>query len=223
MPYGLLTVRNFSLKGSDGEIGLCDDFLFDDRDWSVRYMVALLGIRLPGRKVLIPHNVLGHPDPRNSTFTINLTTAAIKQVEPLVEQPPVSRQRHRDSAGPFLVPSGRVPCDEPYAWFSCTALKEADARHLRSAVEVSRYRVQAFDGLLGYVDEFLVDNLNEEIRYLVVDTGHWLSGKKVIVPPERIISVSWEDRRIKLNCNKDVIRNQPSFEPVFFGGSSEGR
>ena len=43
MLYGLLAVRNYNLQASDGEIGLCDDFLFDERDWSVRYMVALLG------------------------------------------------------------------------------------------------------------------------------------------------------------------------------------
>ena len=47
------SLKGYTLAASDGEIGKCADFLFDDRDWTVRYMVSDTGGWLSGRKVLI--------------------------------------------------------------------------------------------------------------------------------------------------------------------------
>ena len=49
-------LQNYVLEATDGDIGRCKDFLFDDVKWNIRYMVAEPRTWLPGRKVLVsPH------------------------------------------------------------------------------------------------------------------------------------------------------------------------
>ena len=46
-------IKGYVLGAQDGDIGRCHDFLFDDKNWAVRYIVADTKKWLPGRKVLI--------------------------------------------------------------------------------------------------------------------------------------------------------------------------
>ena len=66
-----------------------------------------------------------------------------------------------------------------------------DETHLRSAKEVMGYYIEATDGDIGHVEDFVVDDDTWEIRYMVVDTKNWWPGKKVLVAPEWIERVSW--------------------------------
>lgn len=63
--------------------------------------------------------------------------------------------------------------------------------HLRSTREVIGYHIQALDGEIGHVEDFIVDDANWAIRYMVVDTRNWWPGKKVLVSPQWIKAVSW--------------------------------
>ena len=53
MMQSIKDLKGYVLRATDGEIGRCKDFLFDDRHWTIRYMVADTHKWLPGRKVLI--------------------------------------------------------------------------------------------------------------------------------------------------------------------------
>src|SRR3546814_3076820 len=55
--------------------------------------------------------------------------------------------------------------------------------NLRSAVEVEGYHVAASDGEIGHIDDFLVDDTDWSLRFLVIDTRNWLPGRKVLVAP----------------------------------------
>lgn len=55
-------IINYVLDAEDGEIGRCKDFLFDDRHFAVRYIVADTGKWLPGKKVLISPITIDEPD-----------------------------------------------------------------------------------------------------------------------------------------------------------------
>ena len=48
---------------------------------------------------------------------------------------------------------------------------------------INGYAIEASDGRLGTVSDFLFEDTSWMIRWLVVDTGHWLSGRKVLLPP----------------------------------------
>jgi hypothetical protein len=49
MRRSLKEIIGYSMGATDGEIGHVSDFLFDDHEWTVRYLVASTGTWLPGR------------------------------------------------------------------------------------------------------------------------------------------------------------------------------
>jgi len=83
---------NYVIEAQDGEIGRCKDFLFGDRHWAIRYMVADTRKWLPGRKVLVSPIALGDPDWKRGRFPVMLTCRQIEESPPLDEDEPVSRQ-----------------------------------------------------------------------------------------------------------------------------------
>ena len=80
--------------------------------------------------------------------------------------------------------------------------------HLRSTQDVSGYHIQAADGEIGYVEDFVIDDEVWAIRYLIIDTRNWLPGKKVLVSPQWIERVSWCESKVFVNSSpRGTIRN----------------
>jgi hypothetical protein len=90
--------------------------------------------------------------------------------------------------------------------------READP-HLRSTREVAGYAIMARDGEIGHVDDFLIDDESWAIRYLAVDTGNWLPGRKVLIPPPWIDRVSWTEERVWVDLPRDAIKGAPEWDP----------
>jgi sporulation protein YlmC with PRC-barrel domain len=67
--------------------------------------------------------------------------------------------------------------------------------HLHTATAVMGYAMQAEDGEIGHVKDVLVDDKAWAIRYLVVDTEEWWAGKKVLVSPEWLTPVTWDESK----------------------------
>ena len=57
---------------------------------------------------------------------------------------------------------------------------------LWNASAIKGYAIEASDGDIGTVSDFLFDDVSWQVRWLVVDTGNWLSGRKVLLPPVRL-------------------------------------
>ena len=55
---------------------------------------------------------------------------------------------------------------------------------LRSAGELEGWNIVATDGEIGEVYEFYFDDESWMIRYLVVDVGSWLTGRRVLPKPK---------------------------------------
>jgi sporulation protein YlmC with PRC-barrel domain len=83
--------------------------------------------------------------------------------------------------------------------------------HLRSTHEVRGYHIQARDGEIGHVEDFILDDENWAIRYLVVNTQNWWPGKKVLISPKWIERVSWRDSKVFVNFFRDVVRHSPEY------------
>ena len=82
----------YRLQATDGEFGCVRDLLFDDRLWTVRYLVADTGTWLPGRQVLISPAALGQPDWDGSLFPVSLTKEQIERSPAVHDDQPVSRE-----------------------------------------------------------------------------------------------------------------------------------
>jgi hypothetical protein len=76
---------------------------------------------------------------------------------------------------------------------------------------VSGYGIQATDGELGHVDDFIIDDQNWAIRYLVIDTKNWWPGKKVLVSPHWIESVNWDQSKVFVNLLREAIKQSPEY------------
>ena len=63
------------------------------------------------------------------------------------------------------------------------------------------FHIQATDGGIGHVDEFLVDE-TWGVRYLVVDTSNWPGGKSVLVPASAVDWVDSPHKKIYLKCTR---------------------
>ena len=70
-------------------------------------------------------------------------------------------------------------------------------------------RVEALDGGIGKVDEAT----NEvDGSYIVVDTGPWIFGKKVLLPAGVIETVDFDEQKVYVNRAKDEIKDSPEFD-----------
>jgi hypothetical protein len=86
--------------------------------------------------------------------------------------------------------------------------------HLRSTKQVIGYHIQAQDGEIGHVEDFIVEDDTWVIRYLVVNTQNWLSGKSVLVAPSWVKGVDWAKRRVHLDLEREAIEKSPEFDPA---------
>ena len=83
---------------------------------------------------------------------------------------------------------------------------QRDDIHLRSTKAVTGYHIQATDGPIGSVSSFMVDGRTWAIRELVVETGHWYSGKKILILPANIDRISYPDSTVFVNLAMEDIR-----------------
>ena len=84
-----------------------------------------------------------------------------------------------------------------------------DDPHLRSVSEILGYHLHATDGDIGHVTDLLVDEQSWAIRHLVVETGHWWKGKEVLIAPESITAVRWEDFSVSIDMACEAVKKAP--------------
>jgi hypothetical protein len=90
--------------------------------------------------------------------------------------------------------------------------KQQDDPHLRSTRQVSGYRIHATDGEIGHVKDFIVDDEKWTIDFLVIDTGNWLPGRKVLISPQWIKNVNWADSSVYLDRTRQAVENSLDFD-----------
>ena len=65
---------------------------------------------------------------------------------------------------------------------------------LRQAKDLNDYKLGARDGEIGKVKEFYFDDQSWAVRYLIADTGGWLSGRRVLISPYALDPANKNDR-----------------------------
>jgi hypothetical protein len=63
------------------------------------------------------------------------------------------------------------------------------------------------------VSDFFIDDHGWAVRYLLIDTGNWLAGKKVLLAPQWVVSVDWHEGRLYVNHTKTEVENSPEYDP----------
>jgi uncharacterized protein YrrD len=85
--------------------------------------------------------------------------------------------------------------------------------HLRSAGEVTGYYIRARDGDIGHVEDMLIEGRDWSIGYFIIDTRNWWPGKMVLVQPDWIESISWEERLVHLSRSRGEVKTAPEYNP----------
>ncbi len=207
------------LAATDGEIGHIKDFYFDDQRWAVRYLVVDTGSWLTGRLVLISPHAFGHLDREKEQLHVNLTRIQIENSPPIESHRPVSRQYEEDYytyygwptywTGDLMWGVAGFPVINsplPDASTHHAHTKRADL-HLRSTQAIKGYDIQATDGSIGSVSGFMLDDKSWAVGELVVETGHWYSGKEIFISPSKIKRISYEESKVFVNLTKADIQH----------------
>lgn len=225
MQYGMSRMIGCTIRATDGNLGIVDEFYFDDKTWMIRYIVVETGNWLSGRKVLISPLVFGKPDLESSTIAVTLTCAQVGNSPDIDTERPICRQHEVELNEHYQWPSpsgyggsfGNIPL--PLSAREASAEQESstpghpDDPHLRSTRQVTGYHIHATDGEIGHVEDFILDDDSWTIRFLVVDTGNWLPGKKVLLSPQWIDRVEWADSSVHFDLTRESVKNSPEFDP----------
>jgi len=76
-------------------------------------------------------------------------------------------------------------------------------------IDLSSFEVEALDGSIGKVDKTTNETGGS---YLIVDTGPWIFGKKVMLPAGVITRIDTQSERVDVNRTKDQIKDAPEFD-----------
>jgi hypothetical protein len=83
---------------------------------------------------------------------------------------------------------------------------------LRPLNDFNGYGILATDGPIGQVVDALVDDRRWAIRYLVVDTGTWLSGRRVLISPFSLGQPDWAAQQLPVTLTKQRVEDSPGID-----------
>lgn len=228
-------LHNFELRARDGVLGKVKDFYFDDYHWTIRYLVVETGSWLGSRKVLLATSAVGVASWEDSLLSVDLTQDQVRHSPGIDTEQPVSREQETGLhqyygwpaywlgagyyGGLFTPVPEAGPAGPPFmVGLPATDLPrrrtapDGDPR-LRSARTVTGYHIEATDGPIGHVEDYLFDDATWDIRHIVVDTRNWLPGRKVVISPDRISEVNWTQSRVYVDLDRDRIKHAPEYDP----------
>jgi len=210
------------LGETDAGIGHVKDFYFDDQSWVIRYVIADTASWLAGRLVLISPHAFGNFHTDGDCLPVNLSRHQIENSPSIDCQKPVSRQYEEEyfryygwpaywDAGGMWGVAGLPVAPQPQLMPDKVAnlgsrSREGDDPHLRSTQSLTGYHIQATDGAIGHVTDFIMDDRTWSICHLVVETGHWFSGREIVICPDQIDSISYDQSKVLVNVTMQTIK-----------------
>jgi hypothetical protein len=172
----------------------------------VRYFVVETGAWLASRKVLISTMSVCAPNWLNRLLPVSMTRQRVQDSPDIDTGRPISRQYETRLSAYY---------GYPYYWRqgaeADASRAEDDDHHLRSCKTVTSSHIRAPDGDVGHVCGFLIDEENWAIRYLIVDTRNWWLGHQVLIAPEWIEGMSWDDHTVSVKLTRAAVRDAPPY------------
>jgi sporulation protein YlmC with PRC-barrel domain len=240
MQRNIKSLIGFSLEAPDGDIGKVEDFYFEDTTWVIRYLIVKTGNWFLYRKVLIPPQAIVKTGAAPGIFLVNLSKEQIRTSPDIDTDKPVSLQQVTQLYGHYAWQ--RYGVSGFYAGGSAAAMdnvpiidekimKEADPDnkrsdddlHLRSTKKIMGYHILASDGNFGHVSDFIMDDANWQIKYLVADTHTWLDRKKFLIETGTIKEIQSGNSQVILDISTNSLKDCPDFDQSQFNHSRIAR
>jgi hypothetical protein len=224
-------LRGYAIRAIDGPIGPVEDLYVDDESWSIRYFVVRTGNWLSGRKVLISPTSVGHAGWMARQLPVALTRTQVERSPDSDTIIPVSWQHQSNEfelgnpqywGGAGLWGLGAYPGSLTTAARVEEQLKAQRTDptsspvdgHLRSANAIIGHDIQATDGGIGHVEDLLVDSHTWVITQLIVATGSWWDGRRVLVSARTIKDVSWPEAKVSVDLTRQAVKSSPLYDSL---------
>ena len=213
------------VTATDGEVGIVQDFYFDDQSWIIRYLIVKTGDWLSGRKVLLsPLSLVNEPG-KPGSFLVNLTKEQIRKSPDIDTEKPVYRQQEIELSdyypGLDYWGAGHYKGGKANASivFDRQIIKKAFDKdnnpgvdlHLQSILHMTEYHIHAMDGEIGHAKDFIIDDGTWKLEYLVVETHHLFRDKQVLVPVGDISKEQWSNAEIYVNIPRSSLKNSLAY------------
>jgi len=216
----LKTLQGYRLEAIDGPIGKVDEFYFDEKFWTIRYLVVNTGNWMSGRQLLISPHAIGEISPSEHQISIKLTKKQIVDSPFLAASQMISKEFEREYYEYYVWP---IYWNGPYMWGADPYLNKTTPiwaqqishdewePHLFSTHDISMFTIHSMDGEIGSIRDFLISDSTWTIRYLVVDSHRRLHGNYVLISSQWIASTEWGLSRFDVDISKDQIARSPEY------------
>ncbi|HEY0848062.1 MAG TPA: PRC-barrel domain-containing protein [Noviherbaspirillum sp.] len=225
----------FAIRATDGDIGSVADLYFDDVEWAVRYLAVDTGGWLPGRKVLISLRAVSQLDWNDEAAHVAMRRQQVKDSPSIDADEGISRQYETalhdyygypyywigphlwgDSATPAVDPR-RLTEDEggSFAKEERDAERQRSGSILRSAGDMVGFEVRdEHNEVAGHIRDLLYDDDSWSVRFLDLDTAHWLPGRDLLVPVESIRHIDWHAEKATTGITRSQIEDSEEYDRV---------
>ena len=189
------SLKGYAVVATDGLVGTICDFIFEDKDWKIIWVVVETGTWLSGRKVFVPASNFQQPDQGARQYQLNMTLAQVGYC------------LHGDVAQLGDETSG--------AHFTQGELtSEANKHkgpHLRALNILKGASVEVIDGDVGHAEEFLIDTSNWLVKYLVIHTSSWWPGEKLLISAHSIKGIDYTRNILQLDATRQFVKDSPPY------------
>ncbi len=236
MLHSIKSLYGKRLAATDDKVGYIEDCYFDEKSWVGRYIVADTDWWSYPRRLLLSPHAFGPITDGGRTLPVNLTREQIENGPTLDWLGLVTRKFEDDYFqyygwtpywdggflwGPTDIPLHKSEHDktpECAATNSQQGAKTEDKCRglLRSVRGIFGFRVCSDSQTDGRLTDFLFDEKNWHLAYLVLDTGKWFSHREVLISTRKIASIDWDAGRVNVTPDKAQIDKVAS-RPVLHG------
>ena len=196
-------VYGSQLNTSDGETTMVRDLLFDDQTWRMRYLVVRLRHLLSREDILLTPEQIEDTAWSAGRLQTPLSMTEVKAAPRLLADPPVAKQGELKAA--------RMIAWEAYWTGLFDRMTDFGDPHLRNTRAVTGHRVYGLDSEAGFIDNFVVDDQDWTIRYLVVRLRKRIDSRRVMVDPRVVDSISWESHGVWVHLPTEAIERCDEF------------
>ena len=214
----LETLMKIPLVTTDGQEHQVRSLLFDDRSWTICFLVADAGSWFTRRQVVISTSATEEPDWTKKVIGAKLTHQELVRCPDASSVRPVSQQQQLalkkyfgwpESEPRLYVPAALVPAQREFP------VQANDDPHRRDTIDLLGYQVWSADRRVGILSDFIMEPNSWHIKYLSVKVGDWVYHEERFVPTLSVQSISWGRHRVTLNgggfvCSQSLPRSQDS-------------
>ena len=215
-------ILGFEIEANDGTIGVVKDVYFDDMCWHIQYLVVRAGSWRSGKEVLLsPANMQATIDGDRKIIHVPINKEQVRNQPDVDTDKPITKEKdvqlrmyyqwplywHNRSKKPIIESEAGGAAEQDKNSEEACNTNEA---HLRSYMSVRSYHIEAVDGDVGTVFDFVFNDITWSFEYLVASTYQWLKRKKVLIPFGAIEVIEWKHQRIDVALSRrDVKKRTP--------------